>query len=88
MWRLFLFSLIVVDALQTDAAVFSIPLLRAYDLSPVHFASVLIGRLRMAAAGSGRSERAEDIIHASTERAARACETDALLFNPLDEPGE
>jgi hypothetical protein len=79
-----------VGDLHAHFALISVPLLKAYGFSPLQLAKACMSRLRNATDGLGRGAAAADAFSGSNSSDAPAgpCETDALLFNPLDEPGD
>jgi hypothetical protein len=63
-------------------------LLKAYGFNPLQLVFACISRTR-SAVGGGHSESADGGSSGGTSgRHHGSSETDALLFNPLDEPGD
>jgi len=69
---------------NTNASIFSVPLLKAYGFNPLQLALACISSIRSASGGSGTAGSSRS----SSSLPVGDSETDALLFNPLDEAGD
>jgi hypothetical protein len=76
------------ETAQSDAASFSVPLLKAYGFNPLQLLFACISKMRNAIDGVRQGGSAGGDSSSARAHQPGASETDALLFNPLDGPDD
>jgi hypothetical protein len=76
------------EAELSDAASLSVPLLKAYGFNPLQLLFACISKMRNVIDGVRQSDSLGGDSSSTRARQAGSSETDALLFNPLDDPGD